>query len=285
MSSKNPHRDPSKLSSVLTTIQHWSFRPCNRPFAIAPVQSMTDWDTIDAMRASKGLSSDFRLMICYDLETNNVVDHIPFHLHKRCSSMVCFLPSVSVIEYCAMQYDMVFSNQTGHSRPAQLTGVNRTTKWYHNKLERRHYMATIFELLKGEYGYLYLFCLYSTTIILSTICSFLTTDEHPNALDGDTVHSYLQRRCYRVAKNVYHANTRSQINALTSSMKSSNTDPDACAAISSDIEHMKETQKFLYDGLSKVALSKIVTDKDDDCDTSSDEEEDGVQKDSTMKKL
>lgn len=154
VSSKNPHRDPSKLSSVLTTIQHWSFRPCNRPFAIAPVQSMTDWDTIDAMRASKGLSSDFRLMICYDLKTNNVVDNIPFHLHKRCSSMVCFLPSVSVTEYCAMQYDMAFSNPTGHSRPAQLTGVNRTTKWYHNKLERRHYMATVFELLKGEYGYL-----------------------------------------------------------------------------------------------------------------------------------
>ena len=109
----NRTNDLGQLGAVLTTINKWPSCISNVPYVVNPVHYMVDWDEIDKMRG--GLYAEFRMMVCYDLETDELITECPFSDMSKCKGIICFLPSARTTS-CLPELFQSGKNSLDHSR-------------------------------------------------------------------------------------------------------------------------------------------------------------------------
>lgn len=252
-------KNEGNFSTVVDVIRKWSSRSTNKAFVGAPVHYFSDWNAIRNMRSDEGsLDAQFRLMVCYDKQTSELVSTFPFDENVETNSkrsLVCYLASSNLVNSLQKQYHDKSVNPMGHSRTSRMdgrtSGKKRTTKWQNDKDERSAIMSGLSAFLASKLVCLnQLSTLSSLTQSLEFHTSTMNKDEHPYALESDDCFSYLRRRCYRLPKNASTTRYSEKIKELRSTLRSVSVSSEQREDIESDIDNLNDRMKHLKYGLS-----------------------------------
>ena len=86
----------------------------------------SDWNAIRKMRSDEGsLYAQFRLMVCYDKQTSELVSTFPFDENVETNSkrsLVCYLASSNLVNSLQEQYHEEAVNPMGHSITSRMDG-------------------------------------------------------------------------------------------------------------------------------------------------------------------